>query len=383
MDLIDAALRCEKPSPRFAYVAPYYAQAKDVAWQYVKQYGGRIPGSATHESELRLDLPNGGRVRLYGAENYDRLRGLYFDGVVLDEAGDMDPRAWPEVIRPALSDRAGWATFIGTPKGRNSFFDTYEMSKREGDWFSLMLRASETGIVSASELEDAKRLLSPEVFEQEYECSFEAAVIGAYYGNLMRDAEKEGRICGVPVDPVVRVYTAWDLGIDDATAIWFFQLVGREIHVIDYLEQTGADLGYYVRELEQRGYLYGGHLLPHDAAARELGTGKTRVEMLESLGLKNVIVLPVQRVEDGINAVRSVLPRTWFDAKKAARGIDALRMYRTEWDDKLKTPRARPLHDWASHGADAFRQFAMGIDRIGSASTQFNKPLKYSSAGIY
>jgi hypothetical protein len=220
--------------------------------------------------------------------------------------------------------------------------------------------------------------LTDEQYAQEFECSFEAAVIGAYYGKLMREAED--RISGVPYEPTAQVYTAWDLGIRDSTAIWFAQVVGREIRIIDYYESSGVDLGHYVRELGQRPYLYAGHIVPHDAQAKELGTGKSRLEVLESLGLKNLTIAPMHRVEDGINAVRTIIPRCWFDAKKCSRGIDALKLYRSEYDDKLQALKPRPVHDWTSHAADAFRYLAMTLDTK-IVNTGFNRPLNYANMG--
>lgn len=345
--------------PRFAYIAPYFSQAKDVAWEYLKHFTAPL-GVTPNETELRVDLPNGGRVRLYGADNYERLRGLYLDGVVLDEYGDMDPRVWPEVIRATLTDRKGWATFIGTPKGRNHFCETWEKAERDKDWLALMLRASETGLVDEAELADARKSMSEDQYAQEYECSFEAAIVGAYYGKLMADAKAENRITRVPYDPSAQVHTGWDLGIGDSTSIWFGQVVGREIHLIDYYESSGVGLDHYAKVLREKPYVYGEHLVPHDAGARELGTGKTRQETLEGLGIRTT-VLPMQAVDDGINAVRMLIPRTWFDAEKCARGIECLRQYRREFDDKRKAFRDRPLHDWTSHGADALRTFAMGL----------------------
>jgi hypothetical protein len=358
----------EHPAPRYAYVAPTYGQAKDVAWAYLKHYTAPLPGVEAREVDLQVTLPGGQTIRLYGADNYDRLRGLYLDGVVIDEPAQIDPRAWPEVIRPTLSDYRGWATFIGTPMGRNWFYQIgrLEDGTPDPEWLHVVLKASETGILPDDELEAARRALTPEQYAQEYECSFEAAVIGAYYGRLMADADREGRLCGVPYDPAARVWTAWDLGIDDATAIWFAQIVGREVHVIDYYEGTGVDLAHYAREVLSRPYVYGGHILPHDAKARELGTGKSRVEVLQGLGIETTLA-PDHRVDDGINAVRMMLPRAWFDATKCRRGIDALKLYRAEYNDKLQTLRPKPVHDWASHPADAFRYLAMTFDQVSSA----------------
>lgn len=351
---------CDKPNPRFAYIAPLYTQAKDVAWQYVREYASAIPGVKFNESELRVDLPNGGRLRLYGAENYDRLRGIYLDGVVLDEFADMDPRSWSEVIRPALSDRSGWATFIGTPKGRNAFWEVYDQATKDERWFAMSLKASESGILPREELDDARKSMTDDQFAQEYECSFQAALLGAYYGKEMTAAEDEGRIREISVESKVKVTTAWDLGIDDSTAIWFCQLVGKEIRLIDYYEASGENLGHYASVLKSKGYDYGEHLLPHDAEVKELGTGKSRVETLADFGIR-VRVVPAQNLADGINAARMILPRCWFHTEKTHRGLECLRNYQRDWDDKSKTFRARPRHDWSSHGADAFRYLALGM----------------------
>lgn len=374
----------QDPAPRYAYVAPTWGQAKDVAWSYLTHYTAAIPGVVRSDGELWVELPhNRARIRLYGADAYDRMRGLYLDGIVVDEPAQINPKAWPEVIRPTLSDYRGWATFIGTPQGRNWFYHLgrLEDGSLDPDWMHLVLKASETGILAPEELESARKMLTPEQFEQEYECSFEAAVIGAYYGRLMADAEREKRVTGVAYDPAAPVWTAWDLGVRDATSIWFAQKVGREIHIIDHYEATGADLGHYVREISSKPYVYAGHIVPHDAQARELGTGKTRLEVLESLGLKNLTVAQNHRVEDGINAVRVMLPRCWFDVTKCRRGIEALKLYRSEYDDKLQTLKPRPVHDWTSHAADAFRYLAMGLDGA-TADKGFNREINYDALGI-
>lgn len=372
MDLVDAALRCEKQDGRFAYVAPYYAQAKDVAWSYLKRFTAAIPGVEINESELRVDVPTayGGRarIRLYGADNYERMRGIYLDGVVLDEYADMDPRAWSEVIRATLADRKGWATFIGTPKGRNGFYDIWAGNTETGWvgavnepqlWFSLMLKASETGLVDALELEDARRSMTPEQYNQEFECSFDAAIVGAYYGRDLADLEDRKQLCRVPWEKSLAVDTSWDLGLDDATAIWFFQTVGREIRVIDYYEVNNQGLDETARLVLSRPYTYGTHYLPHDIAIRELISGKSRKDTLEGLGLRNIHVGVKADPVERINAVRMMLSRCYLDTTNCRRGIDVLKNYRREWDDKRKTFRERPLHDWSSHGADAFGEFAV------------------------
>ncbi len=363
-ELIRSALTETLDRPRFAYIAPYLKQAKAVVWDYLKHYSGPFVehGAVFRESELRVDYPNGAQIRLYGADNPDALRGIYLDGVVFDEYGTMDPKIWP-VVRPALSDRAGWADFIGTPNGHNDFYTLWvEAQKKPAEWFTGMHRASETGVIPAEELAAAARDLTADQYAQEYECSFEAAVQGAYYGKEMAEADREKRIGRVPHDKAADVVTAWDLGIGDATAIWFCQAVGPEFHLIDYVENAGVGLDWYAREVRSRPYVYADHIFPHDVEAKELGTGKSRKEVLAGLGVK-ATVAPRLKVEDGIAAVRLGLNRFWFDAEKCERGIAALKQYRTVWDEGRKVYRAAPLHDWASHGADAFRYLFTGLKR--------------------
>lgn len=358
--LIKGALTCPLDNPRFGYIAPLFTQAKDVAWGYLKFFSSAVPGVQTNESELRVDFPNGGRVRLYGADNFERMRGIYLDGAVLDEYGNMDPRVYPEVIRPALSDRRGWGDFIGTPNGRNHFCELWEMAQGDPDWYCSMLKASVTGIIAPEELADARKMMTQDQYDQEYECSFQAAVHGAYYGREMSQAEKDNRITKVPWEPKLKVHTAWDLGIGDSTAIWFVQQSGKEIRVIDYYENSGVGLDHYAKVLGEKSYVYGDHILPHDATVKELGTGRSREETLRSLGIVPRII-PAQSVEDGINAARLQIPRCWFDADRCKRGIEALRQYRRDYDEKLKNFKQRPLHDWTSHAADAFRYLALGL----------------------
>lgn len=357
-ELVIGATKCELPNPRFAYVAPQLNQAKDIAWTYLKEYTAFL-SPRINESELWVELPGGARIRIYGADNPDRLRGIYLDGVVLDEFGDMDPTIWTQVIRPALSDRKGWAAFIGTPKGKNTFYKLWVQAENDPEWTRLMLKASETGLLDAKELADARKMMSDDEYAQEYECSFEAAIRGAYYAHEMNAAEADNRISAVPHDPRLLTHTAWDLGVADSTCIWFFQTVGRETRVIDVLKGEGVGLDWYARELQSRGYLYGKHYLPHDVEVRELGTGKSRKEVLAGLGIE-ATVCPNIPVADGIQAVRMLLPTCWFDKDKCKDGIEALRMYRRDYDEKRQEFRVHPLHDWTSHYADAFRYFAVG-----------------------
>lgn len=365
-ELVDRALRQERKNPQYAYIAPTYGQAKRVAWDYFKEYTKNIPGVSYNESELRVEIARPGRgdkikIWLLGAENPDAIRGIYLDGVVLDEFAEMNPIVWTSVVRAALSDRLGWAIFIGTVKGQNHFYDVYHQALDNEEWFAAMFKASETKIIPESELESARAGMSEEEYLQEFECDWGAALVGAYYGKHMSALEKDDRLCKVVYDPAVAVETWWDLGIGDTTAIWFTQQVGPSYHVIDYVEMSGVGLDWYVKELKKKQYVYGDVNLPHDAAARDLSTGKTRVETFRGLWPSaRVNIIPKQSVEDGINAVRMVLPKCYFDRVNCERGISALRSYQKKWDGKNKIYMDKPLHDWASNGADAFRMFALG-----------------------
>lgn len=374
-ELIKAAATCGKSNPRFAYIAPQLNQAKDIAWSYLMEYTDCFgPERTVNKSELWVELPNNGaRIRVYGADNPDRLRGIYLDGAVLDEFGDMDPTVWTQVIRPALSDRKGWAIFIGTPKGKNTFHKLWVAAQDDEDWFTLSLKASETGRLDDKELTDARKMMSEDEYAQEYECSFEAAVRGAYYGKEMNDAEEAGRIGVVAYDPRLPVHTAWDLGFADSTVIWFIQTHGRETRVIDVLKGEGVGLDWYAKQLQGRDYLWGNHYLPHDVEVRELGTGKSRKEVLAGLGIK-ATVCPNIPLADGIQAVRMLLPTCWFDATKCKDGVEAMRMYRRDYDEKRQEFRVQPLHNWTSHYADAFRYFAVGHrDRIETKKIDYSK----------
>lgn len=357
-DLIKRAIELKRDHGRYAYVAPFLSQGKEIAWEYLKRFAEPAI-TDKNESELWVEVCGKARIRIHGADNPDRLRGAYLDGVVLDEYADMRPSVWGEVIRPMLADRQGWGTFIGTPKGRNEFFDIWDRAQKdEANWFAMMLRASTTGILPQSELDEARRDMTPEQYEQEFECSFEAAILGAYFGKEVAEAERAGRICELPYERSLPVHTVWDLGIGDSTAIWFFQVVGSEIRVIDHYEAHGHGLPHYVNVLASKPYRYGEDYVPHDAKVRELGTGRTRIETLQQLG-RNPKLVPQHKIMDGINAARLSMPMVRFDRFKCADGIEAMRQYRAEFDEKTRAFKDAPRHDWTSHSADAFRYLAM------------------------
>ncbi len=375
-ELIKKCLQNKLPRPRYYYISPTYSMSKRIAWDYLKYYTSVLPKMEYHETELRADLPNGGRIQLLGCERPQTLKGLYMDGVILDEVAQMPPKLWTEIIRPALSDRKGFMIAIGTPQGHNSFFDLYNHGIQDETWYARSFKASETKVVDAEELEQAKKLMPPEIYEAEYECSFESSAIGSIYSQSLAKADDEGRVTKVPYDSTIKVDTYWDLGMRDKTAIWFVQQKGSAIHLIDYFEDSGESLEYYASILNERGYVYDTHYLPHDANVREIGTGKSRLEIAQSLGLVTSIV-PKMSIEDGINATRMTLGRCWFDYEKTKEGLDALRQYRWAVTEKGET-KNRPLHDWTSHAADSFRYVCIGLQE----TKNWTARIKYPKLGI-
>jgi hypothetical protein len=358
-DIIRAAFMYRGPNGLFGYVAPYQNQARRIAWDYFKHYAQPLI-SDTNEQMMTITLVNNTKVSLFGADNADAMRGLGFSGVYMDEYGDFKPSVFGNVIRPALSDKQGWAVFAGTPKGKNQFWDIYETARRIPDeWFVLRLPASDSGLLPQSELNAAKAQLSEDQYLQEYECSFEAAILGAFFGIEMRQAEPRinERVVFTEGYPV---HTAWDLGYRDDTAIWWYQVVGGEVRVIDFYAVSGADIRAIAEVVVNKGYTYGKHYLPHDARAKSLQTGRSIVEQLaDHLGINHLSVVPNIGLQDGIQAIRQMLPRTWFNSVKCGDGIEALRQYQREYDEDKKAFRASPRHDWTSHPADAFRMLAV------------------------
>ena len=361
-DLIYRALMDGKENGRYAYVAPYMSMAKQIAFDYLLNYSRPVMAKA-NQSELWVELVNGARIRLFGADNPDTLRGLYLDGVVLDEYADMKPSIFGSVIRPLLTDRGGWATFIGTPKGHNAFWEVYNNATQDKSWYVKVLRASQTGLLEQSELDDAAKTMTQDQYLQEFECDFESAILGAYYGKEMRQLTDQGRITNVEYDPLFPVHTAWDLGYSDDTAIWWFQVVHGEIRCLDYHSSNGQPVAFYAGIIQsrekERGYTYGTHWLPHDARAKTLSSNRSVIEQLgDKIPLKTIKITPNLKLQDGIQASRLALTRTWFD-HKTIDGIECLRQYQREYDEDKKVFRDKPRHDWTSHGADAFRYLAI------------------------
>jgi len=374
--LIREAVLNEKETPRYAYIAPTYGQAKRVAWDYLVKYTTPL-GGTNNISELRVDFW-GRRIQLYGSDNPDSLRGQFFDGVIIDEVGDQNPKIWTDIVRPALTDRKGWCLFIGTPKGHNHFKELRDRAEKEEGWGLLEFKASETGVVDEVELKQAKNEMGEDKYRQEFECSFDAAVEGSYYGQILNELEDKKHMQEIPWEELSRTFTAWDLGMGDSTSIWVAQLVGTEIRLIDYYENHGVGLDHYVKWIKDNDYTKADHILPHDVRVRELGTGKSRLEMLEEAGLQ-VKIAPRMSLDDGIQAVRRILPRCWFNVPKVQTGLNCLRNYRRDYDEKRKIFYERPLHDWSSHGSDSFRYLALGLDE---GHSTWSKPINQAPKWI-
>lgn len=380
--LIHSALKCDKKNPRFAYIAPTYAQAKRIAFEYLLEYT-RPLGGVANVAELRVDFM-GRRISLYGADNPDSLRGIYLDGCVIDEVGDVSPSLFTDVIRPTLADRIGWSLFIGTPKGATFFKELRDRADNPKDktWGLLEFKASETKLLDQAELDSAKQEMGDSRYMQEFECSFDAPIVGSYYGELLQTLAKDNHIRQIHHDGLCQSYTAWDLGISDSTSIWVMQTLGGEIRLLDYYENHGQSLDHYVEWLRDNNYLDYEHILPHDVVVRELSTGKTRKEVLEEAGLQ-ITVAPKLGIEDGIQAVRRMLPNCYFNEDSTKYGLECLRNYRRQYNDKLGVYLEKPLHDWSSHCADAFRYLAVGLDTNSTIKrTDWSQPIdsKYKTA---
>lgn len=373
-DVVKSAVEEGKRDGRYGYIAPYLSQAKEIAWDYLKHYAEPLIVKKAEFPEMAVWLANGSRIRLYGADNPDAIRGGYFDGVVGDEFQLWRPQVWGEIVRPMLADRKGWGVLIGTIKGRNLLWQMYQAAQIDPEWFSLYLKASQSGIIPEDELQALRMTMTANQYAQEFECDPDAAIEGSYYGEEMKQAEADQRVTGVPYEERALVCTAWDLGIADLTSIVWWQQVGREIRVIDYYEGAGQSLAHYASIVASKPYKYERHYLPHDAEAKELGTGKTRVETLRELGIASQVV-PLQKVEDGINAVKMTLSQCWFDARKCGDLVEHLKQYRAEYDKRLGVVKANPVHDIHSHGADAFRYACLAM-RSQTTKQRF-APLNY------
>lgn len=345
------------PPPRYAYVGPSFAQTKDLIWGYAKHYASAVPGVDSAEGDLQLTLPNGATITLYGgAAAYERMRGMYFDGIVLDEFPLLNPSVFSTVVRPCLADYRGWAIISGTSNGDDHFHALKKKHELDDNWDIISIPVTETDALHPDEVIEMTSDMSPEEYAREMLCSFDAPVEGSYYGEIINQLQTDGRICDVPYDPATGVITWWDLGIDDAMTIWYFQKAGAELHLLRYEEWTGKGLPECIELAKRHKYVFSAHIFPHDIKARELGTGRSRYEIVCEL-LDNVLVCPMHKVEDGIAAVKTVLPMCWIDKNHAELGLSALKNYH-------RSKKGMPVHNWASHGADGFRVGAVALNQV-------------------
>lgn len=371
------------------HMLPTQAQGRKTIWDGIDRYGRRMidqalpPAVRTNirKDEMKIELKCGSIWQVVGSDNYNNLIGSNPVGVVFSEYSVADPAAW-DYIRPILAENGGWAVFIYTARGRNHGAQLYEMARANPAWFAEVLTVDDTGVIGPEIIQEERDSgMSDDMIAQEYYCSFSAALVGAYYGKQIYAAESDGRVCELPYEPQLRVETWWDLGVGDSTAIWFVQRSGREIRVIDYYEMSGEGLPHYAKILQNKDYVYSRHIAPHDIEVRELGTGKSRRETAAGLGIK-FEVAPNLPIDDGIDAVRAMLPRCWFDKKKTARLVEAMKQYRKDWNDKLKVFQDHPCHDWASHGADAGRYGAVMGDPRSERSTAPVRPYRNHDTGV-
>ena len=362
--LIKLALTSKKRNFRGAFFSPTRVQSKLVAWDYLKEFSRKVPGTKYNETELRADFVTGGRITLFGAENPDAARGQYFDFVVCDEYAQMDSRMFAEVIRPAIADRLGSVCFIGTPQGMgNNFYDLFEEAKSLPDWFTCTFKASETGLVPEEELESARKLMTEDQYAQEFECSWTANISGSVYGKIISQMEDEKRISNFPYDPGYPVDVYFDLGISDKTCVLFVQQIGRALFVIDCYSNNNQSLDHYADYIRKTNYAIRNYVFPHDIEQRELSTGHSRKEYAFTMGMRPLKVCPKLPIEDGIHAGQILLAKSYIDRSSCKEFLDAMKWYHRKWLDKQRVF-SKPVHDFSSHFADAWRTTAVAIREL-------------------
>lgn len=415
-EMIDQGLRNQKHNPQYAYIAPTYKQAKMVAWEYIQDFTKNIPGVEVNKQELTVTIMRQGvknaetgewvkepdkiKFMLLGADSPDSLRGIYLDGAILDEYAQCDPIVWGQIIRPALADRKGWAIFIGTPKGQNHFYHRFiKAQKRPESWYTIVSKASESGVLDQSEIDEMVGDMEPDEIEQELECSFTAAVLGSYYGKIINEMRNSvpARITDVPFNPGFPIATFWDIGIGDHCTIWFRQRVGQNFNYIDYYENNGKGVDHYVKVLRAlskpvghvtdvdgvliRGkeYEYARHIWPHDGNQREFSTGNTRIETAREKGLNPIEIQARQAIDDRVDASRKMLRGNCFiDKTNCARGLECLQNFQKEWDSKLMMFKNKPKHDWSSHASDSFGYSALDTKKDSFARDLYNNLQTYA-----
>lgn len=358
-DLILGALECSLPHPRLTFAAPTYAQAQRIAWDYLKRQAGPFLEKKPNETELSVQLVGDRRIYLIGMDNPDSIRGLYLDGAVLDEFAFARPSAYTQVILPALSDRRGWAILSSTPNGQNHFYDQYQTAlKNPETWMTSFLPYNVTNVIPPEEIALLKSAMSEEEFAQEFECSFTASILGSIYGRLINQLESRGQLVDGRHDGSRPVEVAFDLGYSDATALWVYQPSMDGIGVLHYHENSRQAVDYYIDYLLSLPYAIKTIWLPHDARAHTLSTGRSIFDQFHKKFGAKVRIAPKLSVEDGIAAVRQLLPTCHFHPS-CEEGIRVLRQYQYKYDEVKQCFSTAPLHDWASNGSDAFRTLAV------------------------
>jgi len=357
---------CERPGLYF-YFLPTYTQGKKIIWDGINNDGfkfidhvpeGAIKGK--NGQEMKITLFNDSIIQVIGTDNYNSVRGTNPVGCVFSEFAFQHPMAW-EVVKPILRVNKGWAVFNTTPNGKNHAYDLFKMAESDDNWFTQVLSVDDTKVLESEDIEAERREgMTEEMVQQEYYCSFDIGTLGAYYASHVRSARSEGRICNVPIERHVPVDLWLDLGRNDSTAIVFTQQIGREIRVVDFLESNGEDVAYYALELDKRGYRYGTMHLPHDATHKRMESRRTIQKQFDEAGFKTSIVR-MAGVNNGINEVRKIFNRLWFNEDKTDLLIKALENYHKEYDDLHKVFKDNPRHDWSSHACDAMRYMAVGI----------------------
>lgn len=342
---------------RYLYVAPFFGQAKAIAWDMLRHLAEPVT-DRTSEVELWVDLVNGSRIRLFGADRPDSLRGMPCHGLLGDEYADWSPTVFEEILLPMLADTRGWAIFGGTPKGRNHFYEQREKALTDPLWHTELLPVSKTTLIPEEELAYIRTTMSPEVYSQEFECSFVAPRTGSYWGELVERARVSGRIGDFEHDDALPVFAACDLGFTDSTAVWYWQAAPDGYRMIDYDEFDSRPLDWWVALWAAKAYKFETIWLPHDARAKSLQTGRSTIEQLLSSDVPCRIA-PNLAVQHGIDAVRMIMPRCYFNETTTRQGLNRLANYRRSWNAKSSSYSDRPLHDAASHGADAFRYFSL------------------------
>ncbi len=376
-DEVVLAAECELAHKRIGtywHCLPEYGQARKALWTAVNAHTAkrRIDEAfplelreTTNEQEMFIRLKCGSTWQLIGSDRYDATVGAGPVFIGYSEWALGNPSAWA-YHRPMLEENGGGAAFITTPRGRNHAKAMYDMAAKNPRWFAEISTVRETGALSAEQLDESLTeyiaLYGEDVgraqFEQEYLCSFNAAILGAFYAREMLAVRSGGRIVEIEPDPGRPVHTAWDIGVRDDTSIWWFQVVGTEIFILDCYTASGAGVDHYAQVCHSKPWRRGVDFVPHDAKVKEWGTGRTRVETMREFGLAPSLVPNASKM-DGIQAVRTTLGRCVFHPRTEDTGIAALEQYRREWDDEKKTFRASEVHDWTSHLADAFRYLAM------------------------